>query len=87
MHDLMKEPMDCGLCNDDSRLVEARFKGQDRRADHRAAQNRAIAQAVREAAGEMNPVKWVLSLDEDFASPFPILLDALRRIVGQKESA
>ena len=83
MHDLMKEPTYCAECRG------RRAESGDRPAlqEHFTAQDRAIAQAVREAAGEENPIKWLLPDSEPTRGVlwdmFGRIDTALRRIVGQ----
>ena len=98
-HELMKEPKDCRECGqypDKEGTYARRSKRELAVIGHVAAQDRAIAQAAREAAGEENPVAWGLRLadrpahhiDGAFrAGCAEDLGNALRRIVGQKESA
>ena len=88
MHNVMIQPGG-GLCDECERLchaeppVEGLATLQAVWADHRAAQDAAIARAGREAAGDENPVAWLLG-QTDFANwdRAPRMISALRRIVA-----
>ena len=96
-HDLLAEPEQCAgcqsflpeghICSDYCRVNKHLWGGaRARRAEHPAAQDAAIAQAVRAAAGSENPVAWVLWSDENISASLDFrwhnIADELRKLVN-----
>lgn len=76
-HRIEVGPAECPECvRQEQRFGAPRF--------HAEAQDAAIAAAVREAAGDMNPVEWVIEKGNTYDNYLAPIADALRKHIGDK---